>query len=89
VKARPDARHEPPDVDDALLHDHDRGGEGVLEGQPGRIASSAASSGSGSSAASTTAAMTSSLSAKARKIVPSAMPAASAIWRVAPGRRAR
>ena len=31
VEARADARHEAPDVDDALLHDHDRGGERVLE----------------------------------------------------------
>ena len=35
-----------------------------------------------SSAASTTAAISDSLSGKTRKIVPSAMPAASAIWRV-------
>ena len=27
VEARADARHQPPDVDDALLDDHDRGGE--------------------------------------------------------------
>ena len=50
--------------------------------RPGGMAESAASSGSGSSAASITAAMTSSLSAKARKMVPSAIPAASAIWRL-------
>jgi len=46
---------------------------------PAGMSVSAASRGSGSSAASMTAAMTSSLSAKARKIVPSAIPAASAI----------
>ena len=32
-KRVPDARHEAPDVDDALLHDHDRGGEPLLERQ--------------------------------------------------------
>ena len=40
------------------------------------------SSGAGSKAASTTASIRASLSGKTRKIVPSAMPAASAIWRV-------
>ena len=38
--------------------------------------------GSGSKAVSTAASMSDSLSGKTRKIVPSAMPAASAIWRV-------
>src|SRR6476659_8374662 len=51
-------------------------------GRPASMASSAASTALVSRAASTTAAMSVSLSGKTRKIVPSAMPAASAIWRV-------
>ena len=56
------------------------------------MASMAFSSQELSKAVSTTAAITASLSGKTRKMVPSAMPAASAIWRVGPrcraGRRA-
>jgi len=75
VELRTDARHDPPDVDDAHLHDQDRGGKGRFEGEPGGDVGERRFEGLGSSAASMTAAMTSSLSAKARKIVPSAIPA--------------
>ena len=46
------------------------------------IAAISMATGPGSSTAATAASISSSLSAKTRKIVPSAMPAASAIWRV-------
>ena len=51
-------------------------------GSVGSIARSSASTGAGSKACSTAASINVSLSAKTRKIVPSATPAASAIWRV-------
>ena len=53
VEAGADARHEPPDVDDALLDDHDRGREARLRtAGPRGWPAAPASSGSGSSAAS-------------------------------------
>jgi hypothetical protein len=51
-------------------------------GSVGSMAASAASVGAVSKAASTAASINDSLSGKTRKMVPSAMPAASAIWRV-------
>ena len=83
VEARADARHQPPDVDDALLEDHDRGDEPVFElellgdRRPTRLRAAP-----GRARPRPRRAMTSSLSAKTRKIVPSAMPAASAICRL-------
>ena len=50
------------------------------------IAPISAAAGPGSTMAATAASTSSSLSAKTRKIVPSAMPAASAIWRVVTAR---
>ena len=73
-------------VDQAALHDRDRLGEPVLErevavdGGQGR-----ARSAPGRRPRSTAASTSASLSGKTRKIVPSAMPAASAIWRVVTG----
>ena len=83
VEARPDAGHQPGDVERAALQDPHGVGDGVLQrGVDVDGAPAPARRPWDRWRASTTAAISSSLSAKTRKIVPSAMPAASAIWRV-------
>ena len=71
------------DVGEAAAEDLDRGDRaGSRAGGPGRSRRARRRPTSVSNAASTTASIRRSLSGKTRKIVPSAMPAASAIWRV-------